>query len=329
MKVLVLTDHRGHTEHNSLYALLSQMVVHPSCTSVHVASRGLSINHSFFYEDVNNTLYARKVHAPFSFDPSGRQFEEQIEKVVPDHFEVIFLRLPRPISDEYLSSLELTFPKVKFVNRPSGIIRTSNKKFLLECSEVCPPIALCHSKEEVENFAQQFSIVLKPLKEYGGRGLLKIEDGQVDNGQEVTSWESYYPEMKDELEKSGFLAMKYLKNVTQGDKRIIVVDGKIMASSLRIPKEGSWLCNIAQGGYSTSSNADEREMEIVKSIEGKMRSNGILIYGVDTLVDDDGGRVLSEINTLSIGGFPQAEEQTGRPIIQETLDLFFAYANKD
>ena len=54
---------------------------------------------------------------------------------------------------------------------------------------------------------------------------------------------------------------------------------------------------------------------------------GVLIYGVDTLVDDNGLRTLSEINTLSIGGFPQAEQQTGKPIIKMLIDKIFEYAD--
>lgn len=326
MKVLVLTDHRGHSEHNSLYAILRQMVDHDQCELVDVVSRGVDDNDSFF-ENVDRPFWAKSIDSFFSFDPSGRQFLEGTEEKTLSDFDLLFLRLPRPVSDEFLLNLERRFGKNNIINRPSGIIATSNKKFLLECREVCPPIQFCQTVEEVEKFHSNFPIVLKPLREYGGKGLLKIENGLVDDGQDQISWEEYVPRIEDELRQSGYLAMKYLKNVSQGDKRIIVVGGHIMASSLRLPKEGSWLCNIAQGGKSVRSKIEEEEEEIIRFISGKMDENGILIYGLDTLVDDQGKRVLSEINTLSIGGFPQAEEQTGEPIIQKTLDLFFNYAN--
>ncbi|MEL7221577.1 MAG: hypothetical protein AAGJ93_09680, partial [Bacteroidota bacterium] len=60
----------------------------------------------------------------------------------------------------------------------------------------------------------------------------------------------------------------------------------------------------------------------------RLQEAGVLIYGVDTLMGDDGKRVLSEINTLSIGGFPQAEAQSGRPIISQTIELLFNYVDQ-
>ena len=124
--------------------------------------------------------------------------------------------------------------------------------------------------------------------------------------------------------------MKYLKNVTQGDKRILVVGGKIMAASLRLPAPNSWLCNVAQGGISVPSELEKEEIDIIKTISPRLEQEGIFIFGADTLVNDDGKRILSEINTLSIGGFPQAEKQTGKPIVQDTINKIIKYidANK-
>ena len=121
--------------------------------------------------------------------------------------------------------------------------------------------------------------------------------------------------------------MKYLKNVSSGDNRILVVGGQIMACSLRIPPEGSWLCNVAKGGKSVKSIVTKEEIEIVKGLTPKLISEGVFIFGVDTLEDDDGNRILSEVNTLSIGGFPQAQKQSGKPIIKMTINKIFEYAD--
>ena len=121
--------------------------------------------------------------------------------------------------------------------------------------------------------------------------------------------------------------MKFLKNVQQGDKRILVVNGQILASSLRLPAEGSWLCNIAQGGTSIPSTVTDKEIQIIKEISPKLSEKGIVFFGADTLVDDQNERVLSEINTLSIGGFPQTEIQTGMPIVQMAIDNMINYIN--
>ena len=122
--------------------------------------------------------------------------------------------------------------------------------------------------------------------------------------------------------------MKYLKNVSQGDKRILVVGGQIMASSLRLPAEGSWLCNVAQGGKSVKADVTNEEIKIVKGLTPELIKEGVLIFGADTLEDDYGKRILSEVNTLSVGGFSQAQEQSGKPIIKMTIDKIFEYADE-
>jgi len=130
---------------------------------------------------------------------------------------------------------------------------------------------------------------------------------------------------REDIEAGNYLAMKYLKNVSQGDKRILVVNGKIMGASLRIPKPGQWLCNVSQGGTSVAAEITPEEEEMIAAVAPVLLEKGVVIFGADTLMDDDGKRVLSELNTNSIGGFPQAEAQTGRPILQQTINGIYTY----
>jgi len=171
-------------------------------------------------------------------------------------------------------------------------------------------------------------MVLKPLREYGGKGIVRITKGMVNDGINNIALNQYLPKIEQELTEHGYLAMKFLHNVSKGDKRLLVVNGKVLASSLRLPRAGSWLCNVAQGGRSVYSEINKEEFEMIENISPILLEKGILIYGADTLENDEGKRVLSEINALSIGGFPQAEKQTGKPIIKETINEFFNYVNK-
>lgn len=154
---------------------------------------------------------------------------------------------------------------------------------------------------------------------------MKIDGNVLNDGNQDFDMATYLQDLKSYIETEGFLAMEFLKNVTQGDKRILVVNGQILASSLRLPTENSWLCNVAQGGRSVPAEATPEEIKIIETISPKLLEAGILIFGADTLVDNNGKRILSEINTLSIGGFPQAEKQTGKPILQQTIDGIMNY----
>ena len=327
-RILALTDHIGHSDQNSIYAILSQMFIHPRCHSIDIASRGLSENSLFFDERQRDILLGNRVTSDFRYTINGDCFISGLKKLNPQDYDIVLMRLTRPISDDFLRWLEEVFVHTVMVNKPSGIIVTSNKKYLVNLPDLCPNIRLCKSVEDIEEEMAKYPIVLKPLKEYGGRGLLRIDGNTIDDGNKAYDTSHYLEAMREDIEKEGILSMKYLKNVSEGDKRILVVGGEILAASLRVPAKGSWLCNVAQGGTSVYSEVTLQERKIVDVISPKLAQYGILVYGIDTLVDDNGDRILSEINTMSIGGFPQAEAQSGKPIIKSLINKIFEYADE-
>lgn len=327
-RILCLTDHAKHSKQNSLYAIVSAMSRYQMVEEVVVASRSNPSNDSFFNDHQFDTIYGCHIKEDFTFEAGKEALMMSDNLINTNDFDLVFLRLPRPVTDDFLQKLEAAFSTKCIINRPSGIIECSNKSVLLNFQDVTPPIKLCHSIQDIMDFSSIHDIVLKPLREYGGKGILRIKGAVLNDGTSDHNTITYLESIESTIQSDGYLAMKYLKNVQQGDKRLIVVGGEVLAASLRLPPEQSWLCNVALGGSSLPSSPDERELEIIKEINPFLTERGILICGIDTLVDDDGRRTLSEINALSIGGFPQAEQQTGRPIIQLTIDKIIAYADQ-
>ncbi|KAA3627400.1 MAG: hypothetical protein DWQ02_19845 [Bacteroidetes bacterium] len=182
---------------------------------------------------------------------------------------------------------------------------------------------ICKSVEQIEALQNKFPIILKPLREYGGNGLIKIDGERVWEGGEEVSFREFIEKIMDS--DFEYLGVKFLKNVHLGDKRIVVINGKIMGASLRRPAAGSWICNVAMGGSSGYAEVDEDEEKIIERIDPVLSNLGIVMYGIYTLVGDDGKRVLSEINTTSIGGLPQIANLTGRPLLKEAADLIWNY----
>lgn len=322
-KVLVLTDHTNHSAENSLYALVQSMSQHPLCTQVDVATRANSSNDFFFKKLSSQELFVTKVEEGFSFSADGKSFKNNLRKENLNIYDVVWLRMPPPLSKAFLIFLKHKFPNLIFINDPDGIYQTGSKGFLLNFPEVCAPMQLCKSTEGILEFSKQFPIVLKPLREYGGKGIIRIDGEKVWNGKLETTLDDFFKKIKDTGIE--YLGVKFLKNVSQGDKRIVVVNGKIIGASLRLPAKDSWLCNVAMGGSSNHAEADKDEKEIVKRINPILTQLGIVMYGVDTLVDDSGKRVLSEINTTSIGGVPQMERQQGKPLVKTTTDKICNY----
>ncbi|MFT4566482.1 MAG: glutathione synthase [Saprospiraceae bacterium] len=329
-KVLVLTDHRNHGISNSLYPIVRQMLSNKKCHSIDIANRGVVENNGFFQKMDSSKLMVMPATADFKYAAENNILSDTDILTPTDYtsYDLVLLRLPRPVSDEFLHWIESIFEGIPIINRPSGIIKTSSKAYLLSFPEYCAPMKLVRSVDEVLEYASIHAVVLKPLREYGGRGLIRIWEDKLDDGLNRHSAKEYLPTIQNTLEEEGCLAMKFLKNVDQGDKRIIVVDDIIMASSLRLPAKDSWLCNVAQGGTSVESSIAPEEEEMIAHIAPFMKSEGILIYGVDTLVNDDGLRIISEINTLSVGGFENAQQQTGLPIIEKTIEKIFDQCNK-
>lgn len=327
-KVLVLTDHRGHSAENSIYALLRAMSEHPSNGGLDVASRGNGQNAPFFTEFADHTLYVSPVDERLAFSRNGRWFTQSLRRARPRDYDFILLRLPPPIAPDFWAFLLQAFPERRIINNPRGILETSNKKFLLQFPDLCPPMRSCRTVEEIAAFRENFPIVLKPLNNYGGKGIVRIDGDTVWDGLEKKSFLKFTGELE---RQSGFeyLAMKYLVNVSQGDKRIIVCREEVLGATLRKPAEGSWLCNAAQGGQPHGAELTTEERRIVERLKGEMTRRGIVMYGIDTLVDDDGQRVLSEINTLSIGGIQQMELLNKEPVVARTADLLWQYIKEE
>lgn len=321
--LLVLTDHSGHSSENSLYSLAREMQRHPRCARMDVASRGNNLNDFFFKKLLGKALFVNKVDENFFYRPDGQFFKEYYRRELLENYDVVWLRIPPPLPAEFLGFLTDAFPNQLIINNPSGIYETGSKAFLMNFPELCPPMKICRSIEDIIDFKNQFPIVLKPFREYGGKGIVRIEGEKVWIGKRETTFQDFAKDLKKE--KIEYLAVKFLKNVSQGDKRIVVVSGKIMGASLRLPQEGSWICNVAMGGRSGHAEADEDEIRIIERIHPQLHKMGVLMYGVDTLVGDDGRRVLSEINTTSIGGLPQIAKLKGEPLVEEAINLIWNY----
>jgi len=319
-KLLILTDHAKHTTNNSFYAIATALKRLDYWEAIHICSRGLESNQKFF-EGRSSELWVNPLDRAITFSNMRDRWKENVTLQKLGAYDSLLLRLPRPVGRNFFAILEQNFREGQIINRPSGIMLTGHKKYLLNFPEIAPQMRWVNSPEEAIELSKKFGIVLKPGEEYGGKGILKIQGNHLWAGDEKMDLsrlsEFFLPE--------GMLAMKFLTNVTKGDKRTIVAGDKILGSTIRFPPPDSWMCNIAQGGYAEQSMPDEEDEKIVQVIGPKLKEHGIVLYGFDTLVNDDGHRVLSEINSLSIGGIAPLEKTSGRPLSQEIATIITHY----
>lgn len=327
-RALILTDHLAHSADNSIYRLARALALHPDNERVHVASRGIEENRPFFYQMEAQPLRVTEVDEHFAFSATGNAFEDSPLQVAAEEYDWIWLRLPRPIPDGFFDFLLRALPGKTIVNHPAGIALTSNKRFLLEFPDWCPEMRLITRVEDILSIPPTDSFVLKPLENYGGKGVIRLQKGWISMGTRQVMLKNYLPQLEAELSKGGYLAMRYLKKVKRGDKRVVVVNGQIIGAALRIPPKGSWLANAAQGGSAQWAEADEREQAMAAALSERLLPLGIAFFGMDTLTDDLNQRVLSEINTLSIGGIQQMADLSGHPLVEKAIEELMKYINK-
>lgn len=323
LRLLVLTDHGQHGSHESLYPLLRTMLLHPVCQQIEVASRSTLGNMEFFMGKAAANLWGISVDREFQFERKDEIFASNTREISLQSYDWVLLRIPKPNPPALFQQIQKIWGD-RVINKPENILMTGSKAFLLNFPESCPPMKLCYSVTEILDYRKQFPIVLKPFLAAGGKGILKIEGDLVWEGSKSQPLADMLPAIQQQV-KTGYLAMKFLSHVDQGDKRILVVNGHVVGASLRLPRKGSWMCNIAQGGSSTAALVDPDEQEIVARLHPVMQEQGIVLYGIDTLMGDQGKRVLSEINTSCAGGIYPAEQVSGEPVVQRTTDRLWEY----
>jgi glutathione synthase len=320
---LILTDHTTHRESNSLYALTDAIRRDSRCGKVWICTRGVVQNAEFFSGRSPANIYASSLDQPFTFAGANEILQTGISKLDPTSVDVVLIRMPQPIQRAFMFSLPTHFPNARFVNDPIGIYETASKKFLLDIAHLCPPVQLVESTSDAIALSRNTEVVLKPLYSYGGIGMFRLSEEFVWREDE----KHRIDDLNDVIKELDFpmLAMQFLPRVTEGDKRTIVVNKRIIGSALRTPGPGSWMCNISHGGTACMSEPDQEELRIEAVLTPLLHDKGIVMYGFDTLVNDDGHRVLSEINTLSVGGLMPMEKMSRKPVMAEIAGLLHEY----
>jgi glutathione synthase len=326
MRVLVLTDHKTHACGESIYALLKQISQQQGCDSVWVVSRNHPENAGFFHEDGGTQPVGRMVDDTFVYSEDGSWFLNGGEQLDTHGFEAVLLRVDRPVSDALLDSLASRFAMQLVVNDPHGIQETGAKDFLLQFSEHCAPMQLCRSVDDLQAFVETRPAVVKPLRGYGGKGLIRIDRDAawIESNQVPVS--DIWSQIQQEINADGaVLAVEFLPTIHLGDKRVVVVNGKVLGAMLRLPASDQWLANLSQGGSSSFAKPNAEELAMAEAIAPVLSERGVPVFGFDTLVGNEGRRVLSEINTLNVGGFLQAEQHSGKPVISDAAKLIWSY----
>jgi glutathione synthase len=216
--------------------------------------------------------------------------------------DVIWLRQDPPFDMGYITTthlLERLTPGVLVVNDPFWVRNSPEKLLVLNFPELIPPTAIARDLAELRAFkARHGDVILKPLYGNGGAGVFRL----ADSDRNLASLH----ELFSGINREPLIVQAYLHAVSQGDKRIILVDGEPAGAINRVPAKGETRSNLHVGGRAEKSALTDRDREICATIGPLLRERGQVFVGIDVIGDR-----LTEINVTSPTGIQELERFDG------------------
>ncbi len=199
---------------------------------------------------------------------------------------------------------------VLVVNNPGSIRDCNEKLFATWFPDVCPPTIVTKNIKDLRNFLREHkSIVVKPLDGMGGASIFKVD--QSDTNASVIF------ETLTHLESTFCMAQQYLKDIKNGDKRILIVNGKPIPYSLaRVPSVGENRGNLAAGGSGIVQPLSDNDIKICEKVGPSLKARELYFVGIDVI-----GNFLTEINVTSPTCLVEIEKETGIDIANELINL--------
>ena len=223
--------------------------------------------------------------------------------------DVILLRQDPPFDLAYITTthlLETIHPKVLVVNNPASVRDAPEKIFVTRFPQLMPTTLISRDRDEIELFRKAHGdVVMKPLYGNGGAAVFKVSEKDPNFGSLFDLFSVTFREP--------WVIQRFLPKVTEGDKRIILVDGVAMGAVNRVPAENDIRSNMVRGGAARATDLSAREQEICATIGPELKARGLIFVGIDVI---DGN--LTEINVTSPTGL-RAIQRLGGPDLAAAL----------
>jgi glutathione synthase len=212
--------------------------------------------------------------------------------------DVILMRQDPPFDMSYITAthlLEHLHPQTLVVNDPVHVRNAPEKLYVTHFQQLMPPTVIASDRDQILEFrAEHGDIIIKPLFGNGGAGVFHItrEDENLNA----------LLEMFTQLYREPVIAQRYLPEIRNGDKRIILIDGEPAGAINRVPPKGEARSNLHVGGKAMPSSLSARDREICDAIGPALKEKGLIFVGIDVI-----GDYLTEINVTSPTGIQQID----------------------
>ena len=232
------------------------------------------------------------------FDKNDSHFKyisEEKELINLSDMDVILIRQDPPFDMNYITStylLEQLPSSTVILNNPISIRNSAEKMYPIKFQKYMPPTIITQNIETIKKFLEENKdIVTKPLYGNGGEGIFrsKIEDLRLQGIDENKN-----------LLNEPIMAQKYIPEIIEGDRRIILIDGEYVGSVARIPQDNNLKANFHAGGKPRRTDLVYRDKEICDALSNDLKKKNLFLVGIDII-----GNYLTEINVTSPTGLKQ------------------------
>ncbi len=225
--------------------------------------------------------------------------------------DVVLMRQDPPFDMAYITATHLLdhiHPQTLVVNDPTSVRNAPEKLFVTHFPELMPPTLISSDKEAIQAFREEHGhIIIKPLFGNGGAGVFHL-DPEDENMNALL-------EMFGQRSREPLMVQRYLPEIRQGDKRIILVDGKPAGAVNRVPAAGEARSNMHIGGRPEKCALTARDLEICEAIGQTLKDQGLIFVGIDVI-----GNYLTEINVTSPTGIQEIDRFDGVSIEADIWD---------
>lgn len=248
-----------------------------------------------------------------SFSLAGESYKvSAVLNLHLDTFDIIFMRKDPPydMTFHYCTQL-LSLTKSLVVNSPQALRDFNEKLIILPFLDFIPETLITSNESKIRSFLKKHpeGFILKSLASYQGRSVVWITKDDKNSKKILKDYTKNF--------SNPVMIQEYLPEVTTGDKRILVLGGKIIGAVLREPKDNNFLANLGQGGIARKTNITERENEMVKGISNFLVSNGLHFIGLDVI-----GNKITEINITCPTGVVHINKLNNIVLEREIISYF-------
>jgi glutathione synthase len=240
----------------------------------------------------------------FKLFPNKKTFfkKSKTQKIFLDDYDVVLVRQDPPFNMSYITAtylLEMVSEKTLILNDPKSIRDNPEKLSMFNFKNIIPPTLISKNIEQCFNFQKKYKkTIIKPLYGNGGEGISKLEGINALLKRKILKLISRY--------KQPIVIQKYLKEIKEGDRRIILIDGEYVGSVARIPKKGSVTANFHTGGTAKKVGLVRRDKKICSILKPFLKKKKLFFTGVDVI-----GNYLTEINVTSPTGIQEINKLNG------------------